>query len=130
MVLWHVNGMLVQYTLQKIAKGHKKWATQSWSCLVRGHYNPLVFGLLCLTTTIVDMDSINSTFACFSLDLCFAWSIIIPSSIIVLFCFPYILIPYFPPHLSLQLSSIVKCLNIGPRWQHEINYGTFPLVSL
>jgi len=29
MVLWHVNGILIHYTLQKIAMGHKKWTIES-----------------------------------------------------------------------------------------------------
>jgi len=92
------HGMLFHYTLQKIAKGHKKWATQSCIRLVHGHYNRLVLGPLRLTITIVDLDSINSTFACFSLDLCFVRSTIIPLSIILLFCFP---------SLSLHFDSII-----------------------
>jgi len=119
-------GMLIHYTLQKIAKQHKKWTTQSCIHLVHGHYDPLILGLLLLTTTIVDYDFINSTFACFSLDLCFVRSTRIPSSIIIIFCFPSLslrFIPSFPIHFPLQLSSFVKQPNIHPRWPHEINYN-------
>jgi hypothetical protein len=38
--------MLIHYTLQNIAKGHKKWTTLSCIDLSYGHYDPFVFCLV------------------------------------------------------------------------------------